>query len=198
MNTTIVIVLVLVIIVAVAAVLLMGGGGGGDTTPVKQTTTTDDQKTTDTTKPVDKKDDTKVDDTKVPDAMAGLNFNQPMECKVTDKNTGMVSVVKVEGSKMRIETNMQGMDSIVLTSDGKEYYMYSPQMGWMKMEDPGSVDDYEDMEAVYMEPPAGITYECKNLADISDSEFQLPAGAEVVDLEDMMAGLEDMDLSAYM
>jgi hypothetical protein len=104
----------------------------------------------------------------------------------------MSATIKMEAPKMWMSASAMGQ-SYTMISDGANLYMYSPMMGedWYMFS--GADADVtvgtpqEIMEGI-QDIPEGVTLNCQLLADIPDSQFQLPAGVTPIDIMDMMEG----------
>ncbi len=137
---------------------------------------------------------------------AGINFNAPFECTITvpTSSGSMTADIKMEPPmKMWMYTPAQaatqGQAMTVLTSDMRTFYMNMAGQ-WMKSTstDNSAMGDFDpaEVQAQYTNPPAGYTYNCRQVGDIPDSQFQLPAGVQPLDLDAMAAG-GGADLSGY-
>ncbi len=98
-------------------------------------------------------------------------------------------------------------EDIVILFDGTTAYMYMMDQ-WLSMEEEDGTDtglgelpnaaDIQDML-----DDTSVDVNCHVVADIADSQFMPPAGVEVLDMEEYLAGLmggidlDGVDLSAY-
>lgn len=118
-----------------------------------------------------------------------------MECDVTTTAEGVTSVanIKIEPpTKMKMTGSSAGITMTVITSDGANVYMQSPIFGtkWIQTtveSGEATLPTQEELNQALANPPAGTTYNCRPVADIPDSEFQLPAGAEFMTMEEFQA-----------
>jgi len=187
-NVLMLVIVAIVVVVAIVAVVLMMGNKG-TTTPV--TPTTPVVPTTPTT----------------PTTPGGGTPTGPMECVITTVSEGVTSVstIKIEPpTKMKMTAESMGITMTMITSDGVNAYIQSPIFGtkWVQttMESgDAEMPTQEEINAQMANPPAGTTYVCNPVADIPDSEFQLPAGAQVTTQEELQAEMAAMygDMSAY-
>jgi len=191
-------VLVVVVIVIVAAVLMMGGKGpapAAPATPAGPGPATGNPIVTPppAAPPAGNTPVAPPAPETPPAAPSGLNFAGSVQCDITMANsTGTITeTVEMKApKKIKAVITAQGMESTVITSDGVTFYMYTPQMGqWLKVTSQSqNVPDLSTVQQQYSNPPAGVTYNCRNVADIPDSEFQLPAGVTAVDMSQLAAG----------
>jgi hypothetical protein len=84
----------------------------------------------------------------------------------------------------------------MVTNDrGVTMYMYSPQMGttWLKITSEaaptGQPMDATAIQESFDDPPEGVTYNCRVIGDIPDSDFAPPAGAQVQDMSALTGGV---------
>jgi hypothetical protein len=118
-----------------------------------------------------------------------------MECDITTTTEGVTSVANMKfepPTKIKMTGSSAGITMTVISSDGATVYMQSPLFGtkWIQttMESgDATMPTQEEINAQMANPPAGTTYNCRQVADIPDSEFQLPAGAEVMTMEEFQA-----------
>ena len=198
----------IVAIVAIAAVLMMGGGGE-QAAPQSEEQPSDPVSPSSDTPPASGGQTTEPTSGDSNGALPGIDVTAPMICTwtVTSQGETYTATAKMEPTnKMRMESTFDGIETVVLTSDGSTFYMQNSESEqWMKMTtEPEDMPTPEDMEAYYEDPQgASVTYDCNNVADIPDSEFELPAGADVMDLDAMMQdfegmeGMEDFDPSMF-
>jgi hypothetical protein len=117
---------------------------------------------------------------------SAITAGSPVECDVrmsTDNGT-MIARVKMEYPKFRETVSAAGQHT-TLISDGTYVYMNSPQAGttWfrMPMAQMSSGISLDEIKNSLQQTPEGMVIHCR-MGHVSDSEFQLPAGATVQDL----------------
>jgi hypothetical protein len=133
----------------------------------------------------------------VPEAIAtGRSVICTMTMVVEGQGTTTANM-KMEAPKMRVDATAMGVSTTLITADGVSIYMYSPMLGdyWIKYTADASevgMPTPDELTANLAQIPEGMTLNCQITGDIPDSEFTLPAGAEVKDMSELMAGYGDL------
>lgn len=186
MNKAIPIVLILVIVVVVAA-LLMSQPAQQPAQPEQKTQPAEQEQ------PEESTQTTGTEQTSGTTPPSGIDYMGPVECTISgqpsDGSPAVTSHVKMEYPKMRSTTQMGDTSATIITADGRTYYMNMYGDSWIETNvDEVETPDPDTIVADAQSPPQGWTYDCRAVADIPDSEFQLPPGAQVLNIEDMMGG----------
>jgi hypothetical protein len=134
------------------------------------------------------------------DIASAMAAGEPVECAITGAVNGTPVTMDLQmeaPNKVKMVINAQGLESTVVTSDGGlNVYVYDPQTSsWMKFTSETAPEQQNmDAEAIRQEmnnPPEGVSYDCRVVGDIPDSEFAPPVGAQVQDMSALLGACGD-------
>ncbi|MBN2518041.1 MAG: hypothetical protein JXB14_04305 [Candidatus Altiarchaeota archaeon] len=123
----------------------------------------------------------------------------PVICEITINEVPMKLWMEAPKIRAEVDYEAEGMPiSMIVISDGTDSYMQMSMFGddWYKApqdEEQPTVPTAQEIKES-LESLPDIETSCQRVADIPDSQFQLPAGVVAKDMSELMAGF---DASAY-